>query len=383
MKEKDAKIANLKAQLSLREAEETEAIRLCSQVYVVEAVEATRVSELNSLKERNIAFEKEKNTLEGHVAALKFVAATKDTEHASLNAQTAKLTQDLSSLQLSCDELSIKAASLEYQKDGLIDQVSSLKTTCSGLRDQVSCYELFKEQCEAIQDEQVKELSDRVAGLEYELMAIALYMDEELYPRFLTTIAGRQWIIGHDFRLSIMKCLQSQEYVVAFGVVIGLAIDKGIQSRLVAGIDHRKYGRGLADVAAYDHSMEARYDASIADIINSLHFEGPSAKTLEKLKKGVISHRTSIYDAMSALVDPLSSENLIGEASTSEVQATAVATTTFSISITAASASSISPILVADYDVLDAGIQGKVPHSPKIVFKKETLETTSKRPTTS
>ncbi|GJU98424.1 hypothetical protein Tco_1327695, partial [Tanacetum coccineum] len=227
----------------------------------------------------------------------------------------------------------------------------------------------------------VKELSDRVAGLEYELMALDLYIDEELYPRFLTTIAGRQWIIGHDFRLSIMKCLQSQEYVVAFGVVIVLVIDKGIQSGLVAGIDHEKAGRGLADVAAYDHSVEA----SIADIMNSLHLEGPSAKTLEvsrlqpaydqlilrihqkednvvvketslsdslnvvhdrvhKLKEGAISHRTSISDAMSALVDTLSLENLISEASTSE---------------------------------------GEVPHSPKIVFEKETLETTSERPTTS
>ncbi|GKC54884.1 hypothetical protein Tco_1077629 [Tanacetum coccineum] len=343
MKEKDAEIANLKAQLSLREAEAIEAIHLRSQVYVVEAAEATRVSELNSLKEQNIAFEKENNTLEGHVVTLESVAATKDTELASLNAQTAKLTQDLSSLQLFYDELSIKAASLGSQKDGLIDQV--------------------------------KELSDRVAGLDSELMALALHLDEEFYPR--------------------------------------------IQTRLVAGIDHKKAERGLADVVAYDPSVEARYvsavlafrdmdfnllsqlesqkDASIADIMNSLRLEGPSAKTpetslsnslnvvhdhVQKLKEGAISYHTSICDATPFLVDPLSSENLIGEASTSKVPATAAATTTLSISVTATSASSIPPILVADYDVLDARIQGEVPHSPKIVFEKETLETTPERPMT-
>ncbi|GKG20007.1 hypothetical protein Tco_0379808, partial [Tanacetum coccineum] len=112
-------------------------------------------------------------------------------------------------------------ASLESQRDGLIDQVSSLETTCSGLCDQVSGYELFKEQCKAVQDEQVKELSDRVARLDSELMALALHLDEEFYLRFLTTIVGRRWIIGHGFRLAIMKCLQSLEYATAFRAVIG------------------------------------------------------------------------------------------------------------------------------------------------------------------
>nr|GEW67480.1 hypothetical protein [Tanacetum cinerariifolium] len=118
-------------------------------------------------------------------------------------------------------------------------------------------------------------------------------------------------------------------------------------------------------------------DISLSDSLNVVH------DRVQKLKKGVISHRTSISDAMGALVDPLSSKNLIGEASASEVLATAAATTTLSISVTAASVSSIPPIPVADYDVLDAGIQGEVPHSSKIVFEKETLETTPERPTTS
>ncbi|GJX77027.1 hypothetical protein Tco_0323838 [Tanacetum coccineum] len=53
----------------------------------------------------------------------------------------------------------IKVASLESERDGLIDQVSLLETTCSRICDQVSGYELFKEQCEAVQDEQTKELT--------------------------------------------------------------------------------------------------------------------------------------------------------------------------------------------------------------------------------
>ncbi|GKE28510.1 hypothetical protein Tco_1443894, partial [Tanacetum coccineum] len=157
LKETDVEIAKLKAQLSLKEANTTEPIRLCIQVSIVEAAKAARVATLES------------------------VAITKDIELASLNAQTAKLTQDLSSLQLSCDELSIKAASLKSQKDGLTNQF--------------------------------KELSYRVTGIDSELMSLALHLDEEFYPRFLTTIASRRWIIGHGLRLAIMKCRQSPEYV--------------------------------------------------------------------------------------------------------------------------------------------------------------------------
>ncbi|GJW84672.1 hypothetical protein Tco_0157817 [Tanacetum coccineum] len=209
LKEKDTEIASLKAQLSLKEAEAAKAIHLRSLVSVVEAAEAARVNELNNTK---IAF---------------------------VNTQVAKLNHDLSSLQLSCDELSIKATSLESQKDSLTDQY------------------------EVVQDEQVKILSDRVAKLDSELMSMAVHLDEEFYPRFLTTIAGRRWIISCGFRLAVMKCLQYPEYAAALGMAIGLAIDKGMHNRLVAGIDHGKAGRGVTEVAAYDPFMEERYVSAV------------------------------------------------------------------------------------------------------------------------
>ncbi|GKG50268.1 hypothetical protein Tco_0521368, partial [Tanacetum coccineum] len=58
--------------------------------------------------------------------------------------------------------------------------------------------------------------------------------------------------------LALMKYLQSPKYAATFRADIGLVIDKGIQTGLVAGIDHRKARRGLADVVAYDPSVEAR-----------------------------------------------------------------------------------------------------------------------------
>ncbi|GKB04552.1 hypothetical protein Tco_0832695 [Tanacetum coccineum] len=137
LKEKDAQIANLKAQLSLKEAEVRRAILFSPQVFIVmEDAKAPKPS-------------------------------------------------------------------------GVI-----VEGTCSSLRDQVSGYELFKEQCDAVQ---VKVLSDRVAELDSELMGMVVHLDEEFYPRLLSTIAGRRWVIGHGLRLEVMKCLQSAEYATALG----------------------------------------------------------------------------------------------------------------------------------------------------------------------
>ncbi|GKG58833.1 hypothetical protein Tco_0594603, partial [Tanacetum coccineum] len=73
LKERDADVASLKAQLSLKEAEPAEAIRLRGQVALVDAAKAARVNELNGLNERTTA-------LEGQVAVLKSAVVIKDTE---------------------------------------------------------------------------------------------------------------------------------------------------------------------------------------------------------------------------------------------------------------------------------------------------------------
>ncbi|GKD34284.1 hypothetical protein Tco_1249793 [Tanacetum coccineum] len=408
LKERDAEIANLKAQLSLKGDEVAEAIRLRGQIAVVETAKAARASDLESLKERNA-------DLKGYVVALEFATVTKDFELASSNTHIAKLTQDLSNLQLSCDELSIKASSFKFEKDKLVDRLSKLEGTCSELRDEVSSYKLFKEQIEAVQDVQVKVLSDRVAELDANLMGMALHLYEEFYPRFLTTIAGRRWILSRGLRLVVIKCLQSPKYLAALGGAIGRAIDKGMQGGLTAGIDHGKAGRGLTDVAAYDPSAEANYlfvvsalrdvnfpllaqleshkDASIADIMGLLHLEGPIAETpeashlqpsphqlmfpihrledqvvigetslsfsldvanarVQRLKGNAASKRLSISDALVPLIEPLSVENLVGEASTSGVPVT---TTTTALSTTFIQASTVPPVSVVDHEASGAG----------------------------
>nr|GFB19396.1 hypothetical protein [Tanacetum cinerariifolium] len=254
----------------------------------------------------------------------------------------------------------------------------------------------------------------------------------------LTTIAGQRWIISRGFRLAVMKCLQSLKYVAALGAAIGLAIVKGMQTGLVAGIDHGKAIRGLANVFAYDHSEEVKYvsavlafrdldfnllsqlesqkDASIADIMGLLHLEGPIVETLEetslsdsldvvhahvqKTKEASTSEVPTTTVAITTLAIPATATNkednvVIGEtslsdsldvvhahvqktkeASTSEVPTTTADITTLAIPATATNVSSISPISVADYDVQEAEPHNKAPHSSGIRFEKEDLETT-------
>ncbi|GKD91275.1 hypothetical protein Tco_1366782 [Tanacetum coccineum] len=101
---------------------------------------------------------------------------------------------------------------------------------------------------------------------------------------------------------------------------------------------------------------------------------------VQKVKEGALSHRLSISEAMGPLVDPLFSENLVGETSTLGVPAAAATTTALSIPVIATKVIFILPISVADYEVLDAEPQAKASHSPKVIFEKEELDTTPDHP---
>ncbi|GJX10891.1 hypothetical protein Tco_0200750, partial [Tanacetum coccineum] len=165
LSEKDAEISHLKSLLSLKEAEAAEAISLRRQLSEVEAADAAKSTELGDLKEKNFALEGERNV--------------------------ATLTTDLFGFQLSRDELNSKLASLESERDCLATQKSSLE----------SAFELFKEQVEKMQDEQVGVLSERVTAIDSDLMEMVLHIDAEFYPRYLTTIAGRRWILSRGLKL--------------------------------------------------------------------------------------------------------------------------------------------------------------------------------------
>nr|GEV75276.1 hypothetical protein [Tanacetum cinerariifolium] len=323
------------------------------------------------------------------------------TRHSCLNAEVRLWSEHNLRKRKKFERKCARQTDLLKEKD---DEIASLNAHLSLKEAEAAKTIRLRSQYEAVQDEQVKILSNRLMELDSELMGMVVYLDKEFYHRFLTIIAGQRWIISRGFRLAVMKCLQSPEYVAALGTVIGLAIDKGMQTGLVASIDHRKAGRGLAEVAAYDPSVEERYvsvvlafhgldfnflsqlesqkDVGIACIMESLCLEGPSTKTPEvsrlqpayeqlllpvhRKEDNVVIGETSLFDSMSVVDDLVQKVN-------KGVPATAATTTALSVLITDADVSSIPPISVADYEVLNV----KASHSPKIIFEQETLETSS------
>ncbi|GKF56336.1 hypothetical protein Tco_0166676 [Tanacetum coccineum] len=100
---------------------------------------------------------------------------------------------------------------------------------------------------------------------------------------------------------------------------------------------------------------------------------------VQRIRGDAASHRLSLSDSMITLIEPLSAENLVGEASTSGVLATTITT---ALSTTFTQTISIPPISVADYEVSGAKLPAKVLSPLKIVFKKEELETTPEHATT-
>nr|GEV27705.1 hypothetical protein [Tanacetum cinerariifolium] len=245
---------------------------------------------------------------------------TKAAEAARLHAQDLEL-----------KDLNVVVSSLKYQKDGLVDQVLG--------------YEWLKEQIEEFQDAQMNIFNDKVAKLDADLLEMAFHLKEKFYPHLLITISSRRWLLTHDLKLAVVKCLNSQEYLSALGSVISRAIEKGMQDGLSAGIDHGKAGP-LAD-----------------------------APGMSNLQPDFEQLTLPIHRPKDLVV--------LGEVSTSDSVPTVVVTNN-ELSTTFSSASFVPPITIEDYEIVgtdgpkdaQGNGQGNVASFPTVEFEKEELDTT-------
>ncbi|GJZ10318.1 hypothetical protein Tco_0545077 [Tanacetum coccineum] len=244
MGKKDEEIASLQVQLLLKEAEAAEAIRLRSQASMLEVAEKSPCGEMYVLKERNSALEKERDSLDAK-------------EHNSA------LEKERDSLDAKVTESQAATANKEREVKDLNSIITFIKSHNDELVDQVAGYEHLQEAIEAFQDAQIKIMEDKLAKLETKVVEVVLHLEETFCPRLLTTIAGQRWLLTHGMKLIVVKCLNSPEYLSALGAFIGHAIEKGMQARLAAGINHGKEGRSLADVAAYNPFADADYDTAM------------------------------------------------------------------------------------------------------------------------
>nr|GEV05345.1 hypothetical protein [Tanacetum cinerariifolium] len=333
---------------------------------------------------------------------------------ACLNAKVRMRTEyclsEMKRLEFECEKqadlLKVSAfEAVEKMRASFRKMVLELEATCFGLRGQVSCNDRLKEQIEEFQDAQMNIVTDKVAKLDADLLEMALHLEEIFYPHLHNTISGQRWLLTNGLKLIIIKCLKSQEYLSALGAAIICAIEKGMQDGL-------SVGRSLEDVPAYNPSAEADYtfafqrlrevdfpllaklkshkDASNADVIDLLFLEVSLDVThslVERIRENIAAQRSALIGVWTPLVDPLSVENLVGVASTSDSMAVTIATTT-SLSVTFAFASTVPPITIEDYEIIGTDDledaqrsgQGEAASFPnKVEFKKEELDTTLER----
>ncbi|GKE21256.1 hypothetical protein Tco_1432768, partial [Tanacetum coccineum] len=169
----DEDVANLKAQLLVKETEATKAIRLRAEV--------------QTLADRNIVLEREKSELDIKVADL--------------------------------------AANVKVHK---------LEASSAVLQDKVTAYDNFIGQLEKFQDDRIREMNEKLNKLDADLVELALHLEERFYPHLLTTISG---LLTHGLELAIAKCLNPTEYLSSLGAAIGKAVEKELRSNKDASVD--------------------------------------------------------------------------------------------------------------------------------------------------
>ncbi|GKB09907.1 hypothetical protein Tco_0843830 [Tanacetum coccineum] len=349
LSEKDAEIARLKSLVREKETESAEVLHLRDQVFVLAA---------------------NKSLLSAEVSALKNAVSQKDTDIFLLDSRTSYLKSALDDSQAACGEARNLISSLSSERDGLASEVSTLH----------SAFHDFKEKMEAQQEAQAQELYNRVAELEAHVMDVSGRLEGEFYPAYLTTLAGRRWLLTHGMELAMVKCLKSPEYQGVLGHALGRAVDYGLQEGLVAGHEHGVAGTPLSAVVAYNpetaesnyldavraleeadfplvHLLKSKKDSRMDEVLDCFLLDGPLADLpetahlqpcLEQLSvliyhadvnavvgetslsfallnvhtraEGAKRHASALRQLMVDIVShPLSSQNLLGEASTSAV----------------------------------------------------------------
>ncbi|GJT63415.1 hypothetical protein Tco_1006948 [Tanacetum coccineum] len=217
LEEKDLEILKLKSKLAEKEAEAVEVIRLHDQV--------------SSLSE-------EKSSLTVEVSALRITVTQKDHDISLLNSRATSFASTLDDAKVTYAEVGYKITSLASERDRLAS-------------------EDFKEMMEV---QQAQELYNRVAELEAHIMDVSGCLEGEFYPTYLTTLAGRRWLLPYRIQLALLKCLKSPEYQGTLGHALGRAVDFCMQEGLETGHEHGTAGRSLSAVDAYKpEAARARY----------------------------------------------------------------------------------------------------------------------------
>ncbi|GKB62032.1 hypothetical protein Tco_0918218 [Tanacetum coccineum] len=173
-----------------------------------------------------------------------------------------------------------QVSSLSEEKSALTAKVSAIKITVTQKYYDIS---LLKSHATSLastlddaKEQQAQELYNRVAKLKAHVMDVSGHLEGELYPTYLTTLAGRRWLLTHGIQLALLKCLKSFEYQGYLGHALGM------QEGIEAGHEYRIARRSLSVVDAYNpEAAKARY----VDVVKALEDVDFPLVSLLKSKK--------------------------------------------------------------------------------------------------
>ncbi|GKC92651.1 hypothetical protein Tco_1158093 [Tanacetum coccineum] len=232
LEEKDLEILKLKSKLVEKEVEAAEVIRLRDQV---------------------LSLSEEKSALTAEVSALKITVTHKGHDISLLNSRATSLASTLDDAKVTCVEAGYKITSLASEQDR-----------------------------HASEDQQAHDMYNLVVELEAHVMDVFGHLKGEFYPTYLTTLAGRRWLLTNGIHLALLKCLKSLEYQGTLGHALGWAIDFGMQEGLKSGHEHGIARRSLSAADAYNPEAAK---ACYVDVVKALEDVDFPLVSLLKSKK--------------------------------------------------------------------------------------------------
>ncbi|GJT89770.1 hypothetical protein Tco_1078615 [Tanacetum coccineum] len=317
LKTRDKEVANLKAQLLVKEAEATEAVRLRAEV--------------QTLADRNIVLEREKGELDIKVADLAATVKVREQEVANLD---------------------VVVTSIKFHNDNLTDQVHKLEASSAVLQDKVTAYDNFIGQLEKFQDNRIREMNEKLNKVDADLLAISKCLNSIEY---LSSFGAA---IGKDIQNSMQEGLSA-------GIIHGAA---GRVLTDVAAYNPSAEADYLSALQRLQNSLAERLDLAelqppVDQLMVPIHHSldqtvvgatslsfslDVSQNRVRRIKENIANDRSALYDVFVPLAEPLSIDALEGTAGTS---GTTPGTTT-ALFVTFASTSTISPISTDDYEIV-------------------------------
>ncbi|GKB44477.1 hypothetical protein Tco_0889419 [Tanacetum coccineum] len=226
--------------------------------------------------------------------------AEKDTDISLLDSRAIYLKSALDDSKSACAEAGSLITSLTSERDRLTSEVSTLHTA----------FHDFKEKAEAQQEKQAQVLYNRVAELEAHVMDVSGRLEEEFYPAYLTTLAGRRWFLTHGIQLVVLKCFKSPEYQGILGHALGRAVDFGMQEGLEAG--YFDAVRALEDVDfPLVNLLKSKKDAGMDEVLDCFILDGPLADLPEA------AHLQPCLEQLSVPIHHSDDKAIVGETSLS------------------------------------------------------------------